>query len=138
MALGDCQTRNEGGGDDDKDSKDLPPPLDDGDIALLKSYGVGPYAKSIKAAEADIAAYQEEVKKLIGIKESDTGLSQPSQWDLVADKQMMQVRGIFNRGRPLCKHHNTQQEHRGGPNHRTRLHCYCFALSEHTHPVHSF
>jgi 26S proteasome regulatory subunit T1 len=27
---------------------------------------------------------------LIGIKESDTGLSQPSQWDLVGDKQMMQ------------------------------------------------
>ena len=30
------------------------------------------------------------MKNLIGIKESDTGLSQPSQWDLVADKQMMQ------------------------------------------------
>mmetsp|Transcript_5416 Transcript_5416/g.7185 ORF Transcript_5416/g.7185 Transcript_5416/m.7185 type:complete len:410 (-) Transcript_5416:137-1366(-) len=29
------------------------------------------------------------VKDLIGIKESDTGLSPPSQWDLVADKQMM-------------------------------------------------
>lgn len=33
---------------------------------------------------------QEKVKELIGIKESDTGLSQPSQWDLVSDKQMMQ------------------------------------------------
>jgi hypothetical protein len=30
------------------------------------------------------------VKELIGIKESDTGLSLPSQWDLVSDKQMMQ------------------------------------------------
>lgn len=30
------------------------------------------------------------MKELIGIKESDTGLSQPSQWDLVSDKQMMQ------------------------------------------------
>ncbi len=27
---------------------------------------------------------------LLGIKESDTGLAPPSQWDLVADKQMMQ------------------------------------------------
>lgn len=27
---------------------------------------------------------------LIGIKESDTGLAAPSQWDLVSDKQMMQ------------------------------------------------
>lgn len=35
---------------------------------------------------------QEKVKELIGIKESDTGLSLPSQWDLVSDKQMMQVR----------------------------------------------
>lgn len=34
--------------------------------------------------------HQEQVKELIGIKESDTGLSQPSQWDLVSDKQMMQ------------------------------------------------
>ena len=25
-----------------------------------------------------------------GIKESDTGLAPPSQWDLVSDKQMMQ------------------------------------------------
>lgn len=27
---------------------------------------------------------------LSGIKESDTGLAAPSQWDLVSDKQMMQ------------------------------------------------
>lgn len=32
---------------------------------------------------------QDKVKELIGIKESDTGLSLPSQWDLVSDKQMM-------------------------------------------------
>ena len=46
------------------------------------------------------------MKELIGIKESDTGLSQPSQWDLVSDKQMMQeeqplqVRGV----RHACLH----------------------------------
>lgn len=38
------------------------------------------------------ARTQDKVKELIGIKESDTGLSLPSQWDLVSDKQMMQVR----------------------------------------------
>lgn len=27
---------------------------------------------------------------ITGIKESDTGLAAPSQWDLVSDKQMMQ------------------------------------------------
>jgi hypothetical protein len=30
------------------------------------------------------------IMRVVGIKESDTGLSPPSQWDLVADKQMMQ------------------------------------------------
>ena len=60
-----------------------------GDIALLKSYGVGPYTNQIKTIEDDISKLQETVKELIGIKESDTGLSQPSQWDLVSDKQMI-------------------------------------------------
>ena len=72
------------------DGKDAPPPLDAEDIELLKAYGHGPYTALIKAAEADIKSYQDTVKSLIGIKESDTGLSQPSQWDLVGDKQMMQ------------------------------------------------
>ena len=62
----------------------------EGDIALLKTYGVGPYTNAIKAVEDDIKKHQEKVKELIGIKESDTGLSLPSQWDLIADKQMMQ------------------------------------------------
>ena len=61
-----------------------------GDIALLKTYGVGPYTASIKLIEEDIKKLQENVKELIGIKESDTGLSQPSQWDLISDKQVIQ------------------------------------------------
>jgi len=84
---GECQTSNKG--DYDEDDKDAPPPLDDADIALLKSYGLGPYAHSIKQAEEEIKKHQQTVIDLIGIKESDTGLSQPSQWDLVGDKQMM-------------------------------------------------
>jgi len=63
--------------------------LDEGDIALLKSYGLGPYTTLIKTLEDEIKTHQQTVKDLIGIKESDTGLSQPSQWDLVGDKQMM-------------------------------------------------
>ena len=66
-----------------------PPPLDETDIALLKSYGLGPYSVAIKTLEEEIKTHQQTVKDLIGIKESDTGLSQPSQWDLVGDKQMM-------------------------------------------------
>jgi 26S proteasome regulatory subunit T1 len=57
---------------------------------LLKTYGVGQYSAAIKAIEEDVKKLQESVKELIGIKESDTGLSQPSQWDLVADRQRMQ------------------------------------------------
>lgn len=52
--------------------------------------GLGPYAKSIKQLEADLKKLAKNVNKLKGIKESDTGLANPSQWDLVSDKQMMQ------------------------------------------------
>ncbi|KAL7449959.1 hypothetical protein ACHAWC_003575 [Mediolabrus comicus] len=88
MSAGECQTRNVA--QDDDDQSDAPPPLDSEDIALLKSYGLGPYSIPIKEIEDEIKKHQQTVKDLIGIKESDTGLSQPSQWDLVGDKQMMQ------------------------------------------------
>ena len=48
------------------------------------------HSVALKKCEEDIKKHQEKVKELIGIKESDTGLSLPSQWDLVSDKQMMQ------------------------------------------------
>ena len=87
MAAGECQTRNQS---DDTSQSTAPPPLDSADIALLKSYGLGPYTIPIKNLEAEIKTHQQSVKDLIGIKESDTGLSMPSQWDLVGDKQMME------------------------------------------------
>lgn len=87
MAAGECQTRNIK--DDEEEEKDAPPPLDSEDIDLLKSYGVGPYTALLKIAEESIVKHQSTITELIGIKESDTGLSQPSQWDLVGDKQMM-------------------------------------------------
>jgi len=88
MAAGECQTTNKNDYDDE-DEEVAPPPLDEGDIALLKSYGLGPYTTAIKKLEEEIKKHQTEVKNLIGIKESDTGLSPPSMWDLVSDKQMM-------------------------------------------------
>ncbi|KAL1290114.1 hypothetical protein AAHE18_20G106100 [Arachis hypogaea] len=42
--------------------------------------GLGPYSTNMA----------KKVNDLCGIKESDTGLAAPSQWDLVSDKQMMQ------------------------------------------------
>ncbi len=65
-------------------------PLDEDDIALLKTYGVGPYANNIKKTEKDIQELVKNINELKGIKESDTGLAPPSQWDLAADKRMMQ------------------------------------------------
>jgi 26S proteasome regulatory subunit T1 len=50
---------------------------------------LGPYSAKIKTLEEEIKTHQQTVKDLIGIKESDTGLSPPSMWDLVGDKQMM-------------------------------------------------
>jgi 26S proteasome regulatory subunit T1 len=88
MTSGECQTSNHKDYDEEETDK-APPPLDEGDIALLKSYGLGPYSTLIKTLEEEIKAHQQTVKDLIGIKESDTGLSPPSMWDLVGDKQMM-------------------------------------------------
>lgn len=88
MAAGECQTSNKNDYDGEED-EGAPPPLDESDIALLKSYGLGPYSTRIKNIEEEIKKHQTEVKTLIGIKESDTGLSPPSMWDLVGDKQMM-------------------------------------------------
>jgi 26S proteasome regulatory subunit T1 len=63
--------------------------LDEAEIALLKSYGVGPYDKQIKKNEDDIQAILKRVNELAGIKESDTGLAPPALWDLAADKQIL-------------------------------------------------
>jgi len=86
---GACQTKNKNDPDEEPEEKKTAA-LDEGDIALLKTYGVGPYTNQIKKLENEIKELQEKVKERIGIKESDTGLSLPSQWDLVSDKQMMQ------------------------------------------------
>lgn len=64
--------------------------MDEGDIALLKTYGAGQYTKSIKQAEEDIQTIMKKVNELTGIKESDTGLAPPALWDLAADKQTLQ------------------------------------------------
>ena len=52
MSSGECQTRNVNQDEDDK--SEAPPPLDSEDIALLKSYGLGPYSVSIKDIEEEI------------------------------------------------------------------------------------
>merc|ERR1712025_1487473 len=64
--------------------------LDEGDIALMKTYGQGQYTKALKQVETDIQEISKRVNELAGIKESDTGLAPPALWDLAADKQSLQ------------------------------------------------
>ena len=52
--------------------------------------GLSPYAGSTKKLEADIKQQLQRISTLCGVRESDTGLSLPSQWDLAADKRLMQ------------------------------------------------
>jgi 26S proteasome regulatory subunit T1 len=63
--------------------------LDEGDIAVMKTYGVGTYTRAIKRCEKELEKHLVTVNELAGIKESDTGLAHPGLWDLAADKQMM-------------------------------------------------
>ena len=78
--------------DDYVEEKEAPiKALDETDIAFLKNYGLGAYAAPIKRVEEDIKGVLKKVNDVCGIKESDTGLAPPSRWDLVSDKQMMQV-----------------------------------------------
>lgn len=75
----------------DKQENKETKPLDDGDINLLKKYGMGPYSESIKTLEEENKTMVTTINKMCGIKESDTGLSLPSQWDLVADQKLASV-----------------------------------------------
>ncbi len=77
--------------EDNKDKdKDNAKPLDDTDINLLKRYGRGPYFEPIKKLEEDLKEYSTKIGKLSGVKESDTGLSAPSEWFLTKDKKTLQ------------------------------------------------
>ena len=66
---------------DDK-KKDEGGALSDQDIALFKRYGKGPYTDAIRKAEEDIKQFNQKITTLCGIKESDTGLALPAQWNL--------------------------------------------------------
>ena len=60
---------------------------DEDDIEILKKYGHGPYTEKIKKIEDEVKDLTKEVNKLCGIRESETGLSLPSNWVTIADKK---------------------------------------------------
>jgi 26S proteasome regulatory subunit T1 len=59
--------------------------LTEQDIAIFKRYGKGPYTEEIRKVEEDVKVFNQKITSLCGIKESDTGLALPSQWNLKAD-----------------------------------------------------
>ncbi len=60
---------------------------DEDDIDILKKYGRGPYTEKIKTIEDEVKELTKDVNKLCGIRESETGLSLPSNWVKIADKK---------------------------------------------------
>lgn len=64
-------------------------PLTDQDIALFKRYGKGPYTEALKKVETEVKELNQKITTLCGIKESDTGLALPAQWNLQQDKMMI-------------------------------------------------
>ena len=63
---------------------------DEDDIDILKKYGRGPFSEKIKTIEDEVKELTKDVNKLCGIKESETGLSLPSNWVRIADKKASQ------------------------------------------------
>ena len=68
--------------DDKKHLDDKGRALTESDIALFKRYGKGPYADVIRKSEDEMKDLNQKITTLSGIKESDTGLALPSQWNL--------------------------------------------------------
>jgi 26S proteasome regulatory subunit T1 len=57
-------------------------PLTEADILMFKKYGKGPYTDKLKKAEDEMKKFNQIIVALCGIKESDTGLALPAQWNL--------------------------------------------------------
>ena len=78
--------------DDAKDKKDEDMkddkgnPLTESDILLFKRYGKGPYTEALKKVETEIKTLNQKIVEMQGIKESDTGLALPTQWNIAGDR----------------------------------------------------
>ena len=70
-------------------------PADEADIDIFKRYGRGPYSDKLKSMEDEVKTFTKSINKLCGIRESDTGLSLPSNWVLEQDKQTLQEDSLY-------------------------------------------
>lgn len=62
---------------------------------MLRAYGQGAYALRIKTVERKIEETLKRVNEKMGVKETDTGLAPPHQWDLEADRMRAQEQGTL-------------------------------------------
>lgn len=74
---------------DPKDEEKAVKAMDETDVKIFKRFGLGPYAQKIKSVDDENKKLVEEIKKICGIKESDTGLALPSQWNLAKDALLL-------------------------------------------------
>lgn len=65
-------------------------PLDDSDVGIMKTYGLGTYAIECQQLDAEVAELAQRVAKTCGVRDVDTGLAPPAYWDLAEDKAMLQ------------------------------------------------
>jgi len=88
-------------------------PLSEGDIQMFKRYGKGPYTEALKKVEDEIKTLNQKIVEMQGIKESDTGLALPTQWNIQGDRQMQKespplqvgrLTKILNPGTPEAKY----------------------------------
>ena len=73
--------------DEKKEDKLKKTGSDEDDIDILKKYGRGPFSEKIKTIEEEVKELTKDVNKLCGIKESETGLSLPSNWVKISDQK---------------------------------------------------
>jgi 26S proteasome regulatory subunit T1 len=64
----------------DENEKEKVAVTDEADIEIFKKYGKGPYLEKIKGLEDEVKKLTVDINKLCGIRESETGLSLPTNW----------------------------------------------------------
>jgi 26S proteasome regulatory subunit T1 len=83
------ENKDKSGDKNDPNEKPTIKGTDEADIDIFKRYGKGPYSEKVKAIEDEVKTMTKDINKLCGIRESETGLSLPSNWVIEQDRQAL-------------------------------------------------